>query len=124
MSTDIAGTWTAWARVDTHNDIVETDETNNLSEPQTTTWSPLPLIGDIQISKHSDLQALMAWDYGTPYSRFKIWANDDPNFPPQSTVLLHTVDSTPEVSKSTLVDLSPQKRFFRITAERDLPDLQ
>ncbi|NLN85037.1 MAG: hypothetical protein GX135_02885, partial [Candidatus Cloacimonetes bacterium] len=124
MSTDIAGTWTAWARVDTHNDIVETDETNNLSEPQTTTWSPLPPVGDIQISKHSDLQALMAWDYGTPYSRFKIWANDDPNFPPQSTVLLHTVDSTPEVSKSTLVDLSPQKRFFRITAERDLPDLQ
>ncbi|NLW18637.1 MAG: hypothetical protein GXY81_03000 [Candidatus Cloacimonetes bacterium] len=125
MSTDIAGDWTVWARVDTHNDIVETNENNNLSEPQITTWSPLPPVSNLQFLSYDNNNALMKWDYTAPYNCFKIWGNDDPNFPPETTQLNYSLDGpTPGPTYAILVNLRFSKRFFRVTAERDFPDLE
>ena len=125
MSTDIAGDWTVWARVDTHNAIVETNENNNLSAPQITTWSPLPPVSNLQFLNYDNYNALMKWDYTAPYSCFKIWGNDDPSFPPETTQLNYSLDGpTPGPTYAILVNLRFSKRFFRVTAERDFPDLE
>lgn len=125
MSTDIAGDWTVWARVDTHNDIVETNENNNLSAPQITTWSPLPPVSNLQLLSYGNNIALMKWDYTAPYNCFKIWGNEDPNFPPETTQLNYSLDGpTPGPSYAILVNMLSSKRFYKVTAERDFPVLE
>ncbi len=75
----LAGLWYSWMQIDTDNNVVEADETNNIYGAFTITWQPLPLVTDLQITYNSVADdAVLNWTYPISASRFNVYFDTDP----------------------------------------------
>ncbi len=117
VSTNIAGNWTSWFRVDTNNFVAETNETNNLwATPINTTWLALPDVTGMTITPLSTSTLRLDWDYPISVSRFNVYRAEDPYFTPgpanfwawPTTDYIHTL-------------FNNEMWFYAVKAERDLP---
>ncbi len=114
LTSSITDTWVISALVDPDNDIQESDEMDNLLPgTDTITWQAMPEIQELTLQKTGDNTARLSWSYPVWASRFKIYYDDNP-FGSFANYLDWTIDSFFDIS------LSPQRRFYRVVAERDM----
>jgi M6 family metalloprotease-like protein len=109
------GIWKTWFRVDTLNEIVESDENNNAGGYLTTTWNELPVVPTPTMTYYSEPNILlMSWTYPISVNHYNIYRSTNPNGP--FTELVGT-SIAPIYSQV----LTGSKYFYRITAERNWP---
>ncbi len=117
VSTDIAGSWTPWARVDANQIIPETNENDNLlSSLPVTYWEALPEVTGLTMTRIGFAGLRLDWDYPISVNRFNVYRSEDPYFTPVpgSAWANVTTDYINTVFNNEMW-------FYTVKAERDLP---
>jgi len=109
----VPAVWTSWVLLDPEDAIQESDEEDNLAEP-IITWQALPDVQNISIVQTGATTARLTWSFPLWCDRYKIRWDSDP-YGEFTNHLGDTIDSFFDVSLTT------EKRFYRVTAERDEP---
>ena len=113
-SSTSSGLWKTWFRVDTLNEIAESDENNNAGGYLSTTWNHLPAVPTPTMTYYSGPNILaLSWTYPISVNHYNIYRSTDPNGP--FTELAGT-SITPAYTEV----LTGSKYFYRITAVRIL----
>jgi M6 family metalloprotease-like protein len=110
-----SGIWKTWFRVDTLNEIAESDENNNAGGYLTTTWNELPVVPTPTMTYYTEPNILlMSWTYPISVNQYKIYRSTDPNG--SFTELVGT-----SIAPIYTQVLTGSKYFYRVTAERNWP---
>jgi len=113
----VPGIWKTWFRIDTLNEITETNENNNADGYVETEWLPLPEVQNLNISYSYSTQTVhLNWTYPTEpaINRFKVYRSENPMGP------FDTLVGTP-TSTSYVPLVIGTKYFYQVRAEKTWP---
>ncbi|MFO7659712.1 MAG: CARDB domain-containing protein, partial [Candidatus Cloacimonadaceae bacterium] len=117
VPSEAGGTWKTWFRLDTLNEIAETNENNNADGYLTTTWLPLPLVQNTTIVFNTSTQRMeLTWTYPAQptINRFKVYRSENPSGP------FDTLVGTPTGTYFSPL-ITGQKYFYQVRAEKTWP---
>jgi hypothetical protein len=84
VPSEVAATWKTWFRIDSLNEIAETNENNNADGYVETTWLALPIVQNLTISFNESTQRTeLNWTYPAEpeLNRFKVYRSENPYGP-------------------------------------------
>lgn len=84
VPSEVACSWKTWWRIDTLNEITETNENNNADGYIVTVWLPLPLADNVLITYNQSTERIeMTWTYPSEpdINCFKVYRSENPQGP-------------------------------------------
>lgn len=108
----------SWLQIDTDEDVIESDEDNNIFGSFTLSWLGLPAVTELTIGTTPPDSVHLSWTYPVPVSRFNVYKDVLPDFipGPGNLVIRPDSDLTEYIEAAT-----GTKYFYCVCAERIEP---